>query len=120
MQQILNSANFPFQIFNTIGQALLQSSKFLFDHIYPFITTWTLVGWCGVLSLINTDSSIPALKTLPGQGFSPDPSCSCQNGLGSRLPLYRQWNLHVSCPAIHDLYWGGRGWLGTGLLYLNI
>ena len=31
--------------------------------------TQTLVGWSDVFSLINTDGSIPALKTLPGKVF---------------------------------------------------
>ena len=44
-----------------------------------------LVGWSDVLSLINTDGSLPALRTLPGKIFSPDPSSHSQKGLGSRL-----------------------------------
>jgi len=82
-----NSAtNFLFQIFNAIGQALLQFSKFLCSTVYslPVIgVTWTLVGWSDVRSLISTDSSIPALKTLPGKVF---PQTLPRGlGLGSRL-----------------------------------
>jgi len=47
MRWFLNSANFLFQIFNAIGQ-IQRFSKF---------------------PLINTDGSIPALKTLPGKVF---------------------------------------------------
>ena len=69
MPRFLNSANFLFQIFNTIGPLLLQFSKFLCSTVYlfPVISrTRTLVGWIDVLSLINTTGSIQTVKTLPG------------------------------------------------------
>ena len=78
MPGLLNSENFLFQIFNTIGQALLQFSKFLPSTLYSL-----LVGWSDVRSLINTDGSIPALKTLPGKDFPQ--TLPCGLGLGSRL-----------------------------------
>jgi len=44
---------------------------------------WMLVGWNDVHSLINTDSSIPALTTFPGKVF---PQTFLRGlGLGSRL-----------------------------------
>ena len=49
------------------------------------ILTQTLVGWSDVGSLINTDSSIPALKTLPGKLFPQ--TLPHGLGLGSRLIL---------------------------------
>jgi len=85
--RFLNSAtDFLFQIFNVIGQALPQYSKFLCSTVYllPVINwTRTLVGWSDVRSLINTDGGIPALKTLPGKVF---PQTLPRGlGLGSRL-----------------------------------
>ena len=86
MPGLSNSANFLFQIFNAIGQALLQFSKFLCSTVYslPVISlTRTLVGWSDVPSLINAHGSIPALKTLPGKVF---PQTLPRGlGLGSRL-----------------------------------
>ena len=77
--------------------ALLESVLWLvryysnFKNIYslPVISgTWILVGWCGVLSLIDTDSKIPVLKTLPGG----------QKGLRSWLS--RVW------PMPQGIFWG--------------
>ena len=48
--------------------------------------TQMLVGWCGVLSLFNTDGSISALKSLPGNVLSV-PSLPGKKGLGSQLAL---------------------------------
>ena len=81
-----NSANFLFQIFNAIGQVLLQFSKFLCSIVYslPVISlTRTLVGWSDVRFLINTDGSISVLKTLPSKVFLQ--TLPCGLGLGSRL-----------------------------------
>ena len=52
-------------------------------HIFTFChsRTWTLVGWCSILSLINTN--ILELKILPGKVFFYRSSCS-QKSLGSR------------------------------------
>jgi len=91
MPRSLNSATFLFQISNAIGstiygQILLQFSKFLCSTVcsLPVISlTRTLVGWSDVRSLINTDGSIPALKTLPGKVFSQ--TLPRGLGLGSRL-----------------------------------
>ena len=72
MPRFLNSANFRFQIFNAIGQVLLWFSKFLYSTVYslPVISlTRMRVGSSDFLSLINTDGSIPVLKTLPGKVF---------------------------------------------------
>jgi len=58
-----------FQIFNTIGPLLHQFSKFLCIQYICFLSfsrTRTLIGWTGVLSLINTCGSIPTVKTLLG------------------------------------------------------
>ena len=40
-------------------------------YVLPYIRflSLTLVGWSDVISLINTDGSIPALKTLPVNSF---------------------------------------------------
>ena len=90
MWRLLNSAtHFLFQIFNVMGQALLHYSKFLCSTVYSLpVINWTrmLVGWSDVHSLINTDSSIPALKTLPGKVFPQ--TLPCRLGLGSRLYVY--------------------------------
>jgi len=86
MPQLLDSANFLFQIFNMIGQVLLQFLKFLCSTIYslPVINrTRMLVGWSDVCSLINTDDSIPVLKMLPGKVFPQ--TLYSRLGLGSRL-----------------------------------
>ena len=108
----LNLANFLFQIFNTIGQVLLQFSKFLCSTVYslPVISlTWTLAGWNDVCSLINTDGSIPALKTLPGKVFAL--TLPRGLGLGSRLiivfvlePIAWCWSVmptHTYCAGPH-------------------
>ena len=71
MLRFLNLANILFQIFNAIGQVLLQFSKFLCSTVLHTVIslTRTLVGWSDGPSLLNTDGSIPALKTLPGEDF---------------------------------------------------
>ena len=63
------TANFLFQLFNTIGQVLLCFSMFYHIRFLSLFKLKRLVGWSDVLSLVNTDSSIPALKTLPGKIF---------------------------------------------------
>jgi len=104
MWRLLNSAtHFLFQIFNVMGQALLQYSKFLCSTVYslPIINwTWMLVGWSDVRSLINTDSSIPALKTLPGEVFPQ--TLPRRLGLGSRLYVILRvcWCLEVYSSAL--------------------
>ena len=53
------------------------TTPFLCSTVYslPAIgRTRTLVGWCGILSVINTDGSIPTLKTLPGKPMWPEGS----------------------------------------------
>ena len=67
-----------------IGQGLLQFSTFL---SYIHFLSLANAGWLKcVLSFINTNGSIPALKTLPGKVI-PDPSSRGLKGLGSRLVI---------------------------------
>jgi len=57
---------------------------FYIPYSLPVISlTWTLVCWSDVRSLINTDGSIPAPKTLPGKVFPQ--TLPHGLGLGSRL-----------------------------------
>ena len=46
-----------------------------------------LLGWQGVLS-IDTNGTIPALKTLPDKAFPLDPSLCGQKGLGARFGVH--------------------------------
>ena len=64
MPWFLNLANSVFRS-SVIGQILLQFSMFYWVSYSSSIIsrTWTLVGWSDALSLLNTDGSIPALKT---------------------------------------------------------
>jgi len=84
---LLNSANFLFQIFNAIGQALY--SNFQHFYVLPYIRfpyrqiislTRTLVGWSDVRSLIT--AAFQRSRHF-GQGFSP--TLPRGLGLGSRL-----------------------------------
>ena len=84
------SCKLHFQIFNAIGQVLFQFSKFLCSTVYllPVISkTWMLVGWCGILSLTNTDGSIPVFKTLSGKVFHQTLSRLARRVWGSRLKV---------------------------------
>ena len=71
----------PFHNFNVIGQILLQFSQFLSVVEEPDRRL------AEVVSLINTDGSLPALKTLPGKAF-PRPFLTWPEDLGSRLVLH--------------------------------
>ena len=51
------------QIFNTIGQVLLHFYVLPYIHFLPLVE---LECWCGILSLINTDGSLPMLN-VPGK-----------------------------------------------------
>jgi len=61
--------------------------------------TRTLVGWSDVRSLINTDGSIPALKTLQGKVF-PDPSSRVGSGvqITPGMVKHSYWALWYGCP----------------------
>ena len=56
MLQLLNSANFLFQIFNAIGQVLLN-----FQNFYVLLYTYSLP----VINLTRTLVGFPMLKALP-------------------------------------------------------
>ena len=93
----LKSITLPFQI-QRDWTVLLQYSKFQCSTIFSLSViskTQTLVGLCAFRSLINTNDSIPALKTLCAR-FSPDSSSCDQKGLGARLDTNDQF---MCCPS---------------------
>ena len=80
---VYKSCKLPLQIFNMIGQILLQFSKFLLYIHFLYLVElerW-LTGVAFFPSSTRTDGSIPALKTFPGKVI---PSCD-QKSLGSGL-----------------------------------
>ena len=66
MPQFFNPAKCVFRSSNIVCQALLQFSNLSCSAVYSFPVisrTWILVGWCGVLYLINTDYSISVINS---------------------------------------------------------
>ena len=92
MPQFLSSTNFLFQIFNAVNPSgTIPISKALCFTVYslPLISrTGILVGWTGGLSLINTNGSIPALKTLLGKVFPQTLPCTARKAWS---PNYGCW-----------------------------
>ena len=93
MPQLINLANL---VFRSSTQLVRYYSNFQNFHVLSIFTfcpsrTPMLVGWCSFLALINTNGSIPALKTLPGKVFYQTLPCAARKvwgamkGLGSRL-----------------------------------
>jgi len=68
---ILKMSYFEKQVMSQFFQTQIQLwfSKFQCYPLPVITLTQTLVGWSDILSLINTNSSIPALKTLLGKVF---------------------------------------------------
>lgn len=101
MPRLLNHANFVLR-----SSTQLVMYYFIQNfHVQPyvhFLSSVELKHWLVILSLINTDGSIPALKTLPskvfyqtlarpeGSGVQTLPCTTMQKGLGSRQGTRRQ------------------------------
>ena len=90
----LNAPASSGQKWRGVKQVIFRSQKLVIDnllfHVYllPVISrTWMLVDWCGILSLINIDGSIPVLQILSGKAFHQTLSCSTRRVWGSRLKV---------------------------------
>ena len=88
---VFKSCLLHFQIFNAIGQVLLQFSKFLHSTVYHFLSLVELERWLAEMRSFPHQHRRRHSSTqdTSGQGYSPDPSSRGQRGLGSRLDLVK-------------------------------